>query len=379
MLRLSLPLALAALLLAACSADRTAIMVEVTSPDLAVPDDVDALRFEAVSEFGGRIDQQFDIAGQWPHSLSIVPPEGERMGSLTITVTGFRGGELVVRSVVTATFLPGATRPVTVTLSSECRGVVCPDGVDCRAGRCIGEELDGGTPDAGSDAGMIDAGMIDAGTIDAGTIDAGRDAGMIDAGRDAGMPDTGPPDAGCTSGPTPGLVINEVDYDQPGADAAEFIELINRSASAISLCSLQIILVNGSSVPSPTYGTVALDGMLGPGQYLVVAPAALAGVPPSARRVLLTTAIQNGNPDGVALWDAARGALVDSISYGGEITMASIDGMTVSLVAGTATAARDSTTAVRTICRAPNASDTGNDAVDWATCDTPTPGAANAL
>ena len=45
----------------------------------------------------------------------------------------------------------------------------------------------------------------------------------------------------------PTLVINEVDYDQPGTDTAEFVELKNTGSSAVDLGELTLELVNGSS------------------------------------------------------------------------------------------------------------------------------------
>ncbi len=35
------------------------------------------------------------------------------------------------------------------------------------------------------------------------------------------------------------VVINEIDYDQPGTDTAEFIELFNSGSSAVSLAGSQ--------------------------------------------------------------------------------------------------------------------------------------------
>lgn len=403
MLRLRLVLTLAlALSLAACAADRTAILVEVTSTDLAVPDDIDGLQFQASSALGSMADESYPIAGQWPHSLTIVPLQGERMGEVTITVTGVLQGAFVVRRTVTSAFEPGTTRRVTIDLSAACVGVMCPDRVDCRAGMCVGVEVDGGTPDGGADAGPLDAGepldaqvedggMIDGGSLDAGGMDAGSpdggpgDAGMRDAGLDAGMRDARvdapmPADAGP---PGPGaLVINEIDYDQDGTDTTEFVELVNTSASTVDLTNHVLYFVNGSSVPALSYGMVALSGSLAPGQYLVVGSTVVnASVPATERSIALTFAIQNGHPDGVVLWRSDTMVLVDALAYGASTLAptlsASISGTTVELVDGAFTPARDSTTAVRSVCRVPSGSDTHDDATDWTTCATPTPGLPN--
>ena len=43
------------------------------------------------------------------------------------------------------------------------------------------------------------------------------------------------------------LIINEVDYDQPGSDTAEFIELYNSGPTSIDLNGYTLDLVNGSN------------------------------------------------------------------------------------------------------------------------------------
>ena len=43
------------------------------------------------------------------------------------------------------------------------------------------------------------------------------------------------------------LVINEVDYDQPSTDSAEFLEIKNVSTGAINLDPYQLRFVNGSN------------------------------------------------------------------------------------------------------------------------------------
>ena len=43
------------------------------------------------------------------------------------------------------------------------------------------------------------------------------------------------------------LMINEIDYDQPDTDAAEFIELYNGSPDTVSLDGKAIVLINGAN------------------------------------------------------------------------------------------------------------------------------------
>lgn len=70
------------------------------------------------------------------------------------------------------------------------------------------------------------------------------------------------------------IVINEVDYDQPGTDTAEFIELKNVGTSSIDLTGWNLQLVNGAVTTSPAiYTTLALAPVtLAAGAYYVICP-----------------------------------------------------------------------------------------------------------
>ena len=78
----------------------------------------------------------------------------------------------------------------------------------------------------------------------------------------------------------PGLVINEVDYDQSGFDTDEFVEIRNGSGTVVNLAGKSLVLVNGAN--DTPYLTVDLSpaGLLSAGQYLVVrnSTVAVAGV-----------------------------------------------------------------------------------------------------
>jgi hypothetical protein len=162
--------------------------------------------------------------------------------------------------------------------------------------------------------------------------------------------------------PTGGLVINEIDYDQVGADSGGFVELFNGTSASLSLEGLALVLVNGGD--GKEYGRAKLTGSLDAGGYLVVQVEA-----------------QNGAPDGVALFDTEVARLVDALSYEGAITAAEIDGSAFSLVEGTALATEvaDSNTVNASLVRSPNGRDTNDAASDWAFTTTPTPGAANVV
>src|SRR5262245_64775727 len=57
------------------------------------------------------------------------------------------------------------------------------------------------------------------------------------------------------------VVINEIDYDQPGADTAEFLELKNISSSTINLDNYTLELVNGTGGGAAIYQTIDLPNV----------------------------------------------------------------------------------------------------------------------
>jgi hypothetical protein len=177
-----------------------------------------------------------------------------------------------------------------------------------------------------------------------------------------------------------GLIINEVDYDQPGTDNAEFVELYNAGRSPVDLSTVALVFVNGSN--NQQYSRINLSGTLAPGAYAVVASSGVMVPTGVARFPIGNEALQNGAPDGVALIDTAAGTLLDALSYEGAIRAAQITGIpgTVNLVEGTVlpAAVADSNAAPGSLSRAPNGVDTDDAANDWRFVSMPTPGAANA-
>jgi hypothetical protein len=171
--------------------------------------------------------------------------------------------------------------------------------------------------------------------------------------------------AGSTPPPPPpssDLVINEVDYDQVGADGDGFVEIKNKGTTAATLTGIALVFVDGAD--GEEYRRQALTGTLDAGAYAVVALDA-----------------QNGAPDGLALIDSASGSLLDALSYEGAIASAVITGNTYSLVEGTVLPATvaDSNSIAGSLIRNPDGKDTNDAASDWAFTKTPTRGAANVL
>ena len=188
------------------------------------------------------------------------------------------------------------------------------------------------------------------------TIGAGGDVTLTcEAAPDEQPPPPPPPPAENAK-----LVINEVDYDQVGADGNGFVEIHNTGGAAADLANVDLVAVNGGD--GAEYDRVALTGSLAAGGYLAVA-----------------IELQNGAPDGLALLEGTT--LVDALSYEGAITAATIGGQTYNLVEGTALAAtvEDSNTVAGSLIRNPNGKDTNDAASDWAFTTTVTREAANVM
>jgi hypothetical protein len=177
-------------------------------------------------------------------------------------------------------------------------------------------------------------------------------------------------DPECAQSPLCGdLVINEVDYDNPGTDNAEFVEIFNRGMTTVDLSTVELAPINGNN--DTEYNVVALSGTLAPGAYLVVADPGTPNIAPGATVVpwLAMNSIQNGAPDGVVL--RAGSVILDSMSY---------EGAMMGVTEGNPTlAADDDSMTQSSLIRFPNGADTNDNATDWAKTLTLPPGAANQL
>lgn len=120
--------------------------------------------------------------------------------------------------------------------------------------------------------------------------------------------------------PAGSILINEVDADTPGGDAAEFIELFDGGTGNTALDGLTLVLFNGSDLLS--YRSVALDGLKTDAEGYFIA----GNVAVNPDLTLGNGALQNG-PDAVALYiaDVSRfpngspiilTGLVDALVYG---------------------------------------------------------------
>jgi uncharacterized protein (TIGR02145 family) len=153
------------------------------------------------------------------------------------------------------------------------------------------------------------------------------------------------------------LKINEVDYNQPGTDMNEFIELYNFSSSPILLTGWKLEFINGSGFG--VYYTYDLSGLgsIAPKDFLTLS-SGIAGFPSS-------NAIQNG-PDAIVLKDAS-GTIIDALAYGNYLGTVGVEGTP---------SVEDTGIGDYSIGRYPDGVDTNNNLVDFSVM-VPTPGSSN--
>jgi hypothetical protein len=112
------------------------------------------------------------------------------------------------------------------------------------------------------------------------------------------------------------IIINEIDYDQPGTDTAEFIELFNSGTSIMALDNYTIDLINGSSASS--YRTIDLSGFnIDASGYFVMCGDASMVANCDYSFTTTNSWFQNGAPDAVGLYNNTD--LLDSLSYEGTL------------------------------------------------------------
>lgn len=159
-------------------------VVLTVASDLAVPEELDAVRIEVTSPDGATEvrEARASDALTLPVRLRVVH-EGGAVGPIHVRVLGLLDGETMVEAQAVTAFVPGQMVSVWLSLSRMCLDVTCAQGETCTDGACA------------AIAPFEDAGMS---VVDAAIE---RDAGVvaIDAfvPEDAFVPDTGPP---CTEG-----------------------------------------------------------------------------------------------------------------------------------------------------------------------------------
>jgi len=277
-----------------------------------------------------------------------------------------------------SSYCDGAT---SACVPDEANGEVCTEAAQCSSGACAdGFCCDVACTDlceacnvAGSEGACspVPAGTDPASEcIGATNCDGAGVCTLLPLGASCTVPAecaSGTCDGGLCIAP-PSLVINEIDYDQPGADTAEFVEIYNPGPGNALLSDWVFEHVNGASdsvVISVSLNDAQPGGVLGAGQYLVLCmPTVCSSLPSGTLFVTLASSVlQNGAPDGVRL--LRQGQFADGVAYEG--TMA---GTGEGTTAGTDPGAGG-------LARCPNGADTDDNGADFELVTTLTPGAVN--
>jgi len=160
------------------------------------------------------------------------------------------------------------------------------------------------------------------------------------------------------------VVINEIDYDQPGTDNAEFIELFNSGITTISLDNFSVDLINGSN--SSTYRNIDLSGFsINSNSYFVICSDASTVANCNYSFTTSNGWFQNGAPDAVGLYE--NSILLDSLSY---------EGLLSPFTEGGSLTITDSNSETLSLARITDGIDSNNNALDFQlSCITP--GTAN--
>lgn len=160
------------------------------------------------------------------------------------------------------------------------------------------------------------------------------------------------------------VVINEIDYDQPGTDTAEFIELYNSGSSSVSLDAFSVELINGTN--SSSYRTIDLSGFnISASGYFVMCDNASTVANCDYSFTSTGSWFQNGAPDAVALFE--NDGLIDSLTYEGSL---------LRFTEGDEFSPGDNNSDITSIGRITDGHDTNNNALDFQ-MGCITPGSAN--
>ncbi|MBK9321074.1 MAG: lamin tail domain-containing protein [Bacteroidetes bacterium] len=169
------------------------------------------------------------------------------------------------------------------------------------------------------------------------------------------------------------LVINEIDYDQPSVDSAEFIELYNASGTAVNLGDYTVVLFNGNSTSNVIYDSFPLPAQtLNAGDYFVICGGG--GKVPNCDLTLnaISNIIQNGSPDAVALRENQTLNIVDVVSYEGSCIAPYVSGNGLPLSKSDTLQTDSIAGRLLGISRFPDGNDTNDDSTDFnRVCITP--------
>lgn len=174
-----------------------------------------------------------------------------------------------------------------------------------------------------------------------------------------------------------GLVINEVDYDQPGVDSAEFIELYNAGSAPINLGSYTVVLFNGNSTSNSPYDSFPLPAQnLNAGAYFLICSGSGFVANCNISATALTNMIQNGPPDAIGIRNNQTSALIDVLSYEGSCIAPWVEGTGLPIADSDTIVADSLAGEYLSVGRYPDGNDSNDNSVDFRRMCT-SPGAPN--
>jgi hypothetical protein len=195
----------------------------------------------------------------------------------------------------------------------------------------------------------------------AGSAGTAASSGSAGKGGAAGQAGTGAGGAGGTagSGGDCHAVINEIMTGTNASASNEFVEIFNPCSSTLQLSGWQLVYRSASGTSDNSLYAWT-SGSIGAGSYALIGGTGWTGSTPDGT---LTSGLGSSG-GGVGLADD-NATLVDSMGYGSA---------TNSLIEGNAAAAPSGGGSVG---RSPNGVDTDDNSADFASFDSPTPGAEN--
>ncbi len=245
-------------------------------------------------------------------------PEGQRQGDISQAANGPGNGDLASPG-----YVPYWKE--SMTYQASCFGACCLTNGDCVDGLSATECAD---QRCGLGGGWSQGAVCDTSHQSACAAQADTDqkcclptGTCVPAGECECIQLNGDYDGGTTCGADPfcpavTLVINELEYDSPGTDADEFVELFGDPGQDLAGWSLALYNGNPALTGDNIYGTV--DLALSPGGqmpldgYLVVGSATV----PNVDLVAWTdNGLQNGSPGGDGIVLLFNNEVVEALSY----------------------------------------------------------------
>ncbi len=153
------------------------------------------------------------------------------------------------------------------------------------------------------------------------------------------------------------IIINEIDYDQPGGDTAEFIELFNSGNTTISLndYSIDLITKTNNIGTSFVYRSIDLSNFsIDANSYFVICDSGSSVINCNYSFTSSSSWFQNGKNDAIALYENSN--LLDSLSY---------EGLLAPFTEGDALVAEDDSTKFISLSRIANGVDSNNNNLDF--------------